>query len=317
MRFTDIRKTGKAVLVDMSRRQQVVFRNDYGLEVFKTIASQHWVEGVVIDIHKRTKNDLNRFIVAVNKKLIDDAKSCTDIQLLLRYYTKDIDYKELTFTTGYDNKRLLKIGKDIYYSGIDDKKIKAAIEQDRGILSLLRKDVEKWTDEDLQSFYHCFMVPNFSYRNDCEWSYFGHLAAEAADILRHARFLYGIRELSSGWNETPKRYSERLTGWEQKQRECYAMEKDLVDGFINGVDVNELKEKFEKYCISRDANRGISVEQILRRREMMADSIAYRIGFLERDSKQGKALEQFYNDLAANPSEETRNKFVVFSKTWE
>ena len=312
MRFTDIRKTGKAVLVDMSRRQRV-FRDDYGLEVFKTIASQHWVEGVVIDIHKRTKNDLNRFIVAVNKKLIDDAKSCTDIQLLLRYYTKDIDYKELTFRTGYDNKRLLKIGTDIYYSGIDDEKIKAAIEQDRGILSLLRKDVEKWTDEDLQSFYHCFMVPNFSYRNDCVWNNFGHVAAEAADILRHARFLYGIRELSSGWNETPKRYSERWLA-ERKQHECYAMEKDLADGFINGVDVNELKEKFEKYCISRDANRGVSVEQILRRREMMADSIAYRIGFLERDSK---ALEQFYNDLAANPSEETRNKFVVFSKTWE
>ncbi len=312
--FTDIRKKGKKVLVDMSRRSRMYFSNDYGLEAFKMQASRHWVEGVVID--RQTKP--NMFVVAVNQTLTDEAKYCSDIELLLWKYKKDVDYKEIFFSRGRRNSNLLKIGTDInyYFSHIEDEKIKDAIEQDRGILFLLRKDIEEWTNEDLHSFYYFFMVPHFSFNNDYEWINFDEVGSKAADIVIHARFLYGIREFPSGWNETTEKKIERYMLWNDQQKECDVMEKELYDGYLNCVDVKELREKFEKYCLICDANRGVSFDLIIRRRKDLVFKIKHEFAWHVEDPNQEEAIYKFYLDIAVNPDDAAKSKFVIFKKSW-
>lgn len=302
----------------MCRRQTVPFETDYGLETFKNVASQHWVEGVVIARQKGNRKQSSHVVVAVNQSLIEAAASCDDIQSVLRAYADNVDYKGLSFRQGENNNLLLKVDADVYWSGFDGEKILSAINQDKGVLTLLRKDVEDWTDADLQSFYHHFMVPNFGYHEVSLWKTFDNVGYEAANVLRHARHLCGISGLTSGWNETPERFHKRLRDWDTNQRvDCLMMEKYLLEGFLHDMEAKELRQLFEKYCTKRDAHKGISIENVLRRRGEMASHVKYQLCWSDLNSEKGKALGQFYEDIAANPDEDARSRFVFYQKTWD
>lgn len=317
MRFDEIKKTGKKVLVNMSRRRLLYTENDYGLEAFKMEASKHWVEGVVIDRQKGVKKEPHRIIVSVNQSLTEKA-SKEDLQSVLKYYEENVDYKIFSFSLNRDKTRrnepnLLQVDASIYYSGFDDEKIKAAVEQDRGVLSLLRKNTEEWTDEDLQSFFFLFMLKYLPYRVDMTWYRFDEVGVEAAEIVRHVRYLYSI-PVMTGWKE---KYGNRLNGWEKQRMKAHDMQVALIEGFKEKKDSQELRELFEKYCLLLEAHKGISVEQIFRRRKQVVDRIPYKISWTDQEMAEEKALKQFYTEFACNPDEEAKSKFVIYKKTWK
>lgn len=320
MRFDEIRKTGKTVLVNMSRRRVLRTENGYGLEAFKMEASKHWVEGVVIDRQKGIKKAPHRIIVAVSRALVEEASKVTDIQSVLKHFVEDVDYKEFYFSLNRDKTRrdelnLSKVDSNVYSSHMEDERLKAAIEQDRDVLSLLRKNTEEWTDEDLQSFFFLFMLKYLPYRVDITWYRFDEVGVEAAGIMRHARYLYGISG-QSGWNETEEKYRNRLFSWDKERMEAFNMQKALIDGYNEKKDSQVLRDIFEKYCLFRDAHKGISVEQILRRREDVVDNIPYKIAWSEKEMAEENALKQFYTEFAVNPDEEAKSKFVLYKKIW-
>ena len=317
MRFDEIKKTGKKVLVNMSRRRLLYTENDYGLEAFKMEASKHGVEGVVIDRQKGVKKEPHRIIVSVNQSLTEKA-SKEDLQSVLKYYEENVDYKIFSFSLNRDKTRrnepnLLQVDASIYYSGFDDEKIKAAVEQDRGVLSLLRKNTEEWTDEDLQSFFFLFMLKYLPYRVDMTWYRFDEVGVEAAEIVRHVRYLYSI-PVMTGWKE---KYGNRLNGWEKQRMKAHDMQVALIEGFKEKKDSQELRELFEKYCLLLEAHKGISVEQIFRRRKQVVDRIPYKISWTDQEMAEEKALKQFYTEFACNPDEEAKSKFVIYKKTWK
>lgn len=318
MRFSEIRKTGKRVLVNMCRRRRVNYINDYGLETFKVTASQHWVEGVVISRQKGIKKHSSHVTVAVNQSLIEAAASCDDVKSVLQNYMENIDYKDLSFYSGRDNDYILKIGADIYWSGIGDGQIMLAIKQEKGVVSLLRKDVEDWTDADLHRFYSYFMVPYLGYPQICYWTRFDEIGFQAANVMIQARHLCGITGLASGWNETPERYNERLDrDWSNNNHIIrMRMESEMTKGYAEGKPLAELRQTFEKYCVHKDANKGASVEDILRRRNSMAFCVTFSLRYTERDTPKGKAMSKFYEDIAANPDEDARSRFVIYQKPW-
>lgn len=315
MRFSEIRKTGKKVLVNNSRRHLIGIADEYGLETFKQISAQHWVEGVVVERVKEKQG--GHIIVVINKYLLSEINSYQgeDPASVYKFFDKDIDYKRIGFRRGEEIDCILKEGSDIYSSGVDDEKIKTAIENDKGVKNLIRKPTEDWTDADLQSFYFYFLVPNFGYRTHLYTWVIGTACAEA---VRHARQLYGIYDYlhSTLWRETFEEYRYRSDKEFALYSPCFELERRIAKGFFEGESEEKLKRMFDEMCALRGAHQGISVEQILERRNRRASSVSFGGQSFHIESKE-KALEKFLESYAANPDEETRKKFVIYKKMWE
>lgn len=315
MRFTDIRKIGKKVLVNNSRRHLITVCDSYGLETFKQVSAEHWVKGVVVERGKEDQR--NYIIVVINKFLLNEINSYQgeDPASVYKFYDEGIDYMRIDFRTGEDKKSIMKEGGDFFWSGLDDEKIKTAVENDKGVESLIRKPTEDWTDADLQSFYFYFLVPNFGYRTELyDWV----IGSACAEVVRHARQLYGIYDYlhSTLWRETNEQYRQRSDKEHALYSQSYELERKIAKGFFDGVPEQELKQMFDELCALRGAHQGISLEKILSRRNKWAGSVCFAAHALNVESKE-RALEKFIEDYAANPDEDTRKKFVIYKKTWE
>ena len=313
MRYSDIRKTGKKLFVDMSRRRSVLTHGEYGLEEFKQAASRHWVEGVVVS--RQTGENYSRIIVVVNPSLLSDVESYKgdDISSAFKYYEKDVDYKEISFKRGEDNDFVRKA--DVYRSASSDEEVRDAVDNNKGVLSLLRKDAEEWTEDDLQSFYFYFMVPSLGYRKD---PYRWNIGPSAAEVVKHVRYLYGISNFASGWKETEEQFTERYNKRHLFFSECIMKERDIIQKFYDNTDRDELKNLFDDYCILCNANRGTSIEDILYRRNDAARNIVYSANSLKPNQERiNGQLEKFLEDYAAKPFEKASNMFVIIKKTWD
>lgn len=315
MRFSEIRKTGKAVLVDMSRRRSSAWMNVFGLESFKQAASQKWVKGVVIDRVKGKSS--SHYVVAVNQNLIDEALSLTGdaITQLCKKYEEDVDYRIFRFSRGFGNDSVLNEKADIYYRSESDEKVKAAIDQEKGVIKLLRKDVEEWTDADVQTFYHYIMVCNFKYNPTPDETIKGNAVGE---VVRHARHLFGIYQLASRQDETFDEYYARNR---RATTEIYyprlTAEEKVINGILEDAPESTLKKLFDDYCDISDAHKGAIIECILDRRHSMAASVVCAAQEKIRDENKIRSLDNFFFDYATNPDEETRKRFVIYKKTWE
>ena len=313
MRYSDIRKTGKKLYVDMSRRRSILIHGEYGLEEFKQAASRHWVEGVVVS--RQTGDNHSRIIVVVNPILLQNVESYNgdDISSVYKYYEEDVDFKTISFRRGEDNDSVRKA--DVYWSASSDEEIKTAVDNDRGGLSLLRKDAELWTEDDLQSFYFYFMVPALGYRKD---PYRWNIGSTVAEVVRHARYLYGILNIASGWRETEIQFTERHNKRHQFFSQCIMKERDIIHKFHENADIEDLKTMFDDYCLLCNASRGTSEEDVLYRRKESARNIIYSANSLMPNQERiNGQLEKFFEEYAANPMNETRSMFVIIKKTWD